>query len=153
MLSAIQTPEDALRLLGCARGKSVWSGCGKDVGATLNVVELLFAHILRYAVQHTHRGADGVGAKGQWEGVMVYDDCIGGAIVGVLYKLQCALCIAKRPETFTAYLKLYLKSSMALLENMRGTLSRSPRTKEGGGEGVLHKIFHVFCCDRMSRRH
>jgi len=116
VLLALNSPQGALQLLGCSRGpaEAAWRDArmlSTDSGASsagkrrldFSLVEVLLARLQCYAVE-----SDDIDDS---------DAPIAAAAMSVLHKLQSAVCIAANPMALKAYVSIYLKSAIAVVES------------------------------------
>ena len=101
VLICFQTPESALQLIGCSRGRD-----GDTV--QFGLVETLFSHL---AICTKKVGERGGGARN----ASSYDAPVLAGMVSLLFKLQCAIFVVNNPQVTNRYVLSYAQSCVSCL--------------------------------------
>ncbi len=100
VLISFRTPESALRLIGCSRGRD-----GDTV--QFGLVETLFSHLAIY----TNKVGEGPDSRT----ASSYDALVLAAMVSLLFKLQCAIFLVNNPQVMNRYVLSYAQSCVSCL--------------------------------------
>jgi hypothetical protein len=100
VLISFRTPESALQLIGCSRGRD---------GDTVHfgLVETLFSHLANYM----KKVWEGAGARN----ASSYDAPVLAAMVSLLFKVQSAIFVVNKPQVLNRYVLSYVQSCVSCL--------------------------------------